>query len=143
MPTENETRKQRGRPPRITGKELAEIVRRIACEKMSVPSACEGICSSAAFWVRLSKSPELQGEYARAREVRGDVRAESMDGVLGALNAGKIDAAAARVMIDTIKWQCAHEKPKRYGDAQQVKLTGEDGGAVLVKRLIGVNLDEI
>jgi hypothetical protein len=106
-----------GRKRRITEKQLEEIVRRIGQEKASVPTACDGICAPSASWARLSTSPTLQEQYMRARESRADARFEAIDSVLGALEQGQIDPAAARVMIDAIKWQCAHEKPARYGEA--------------------------
>ena len=111
---------------------LEEVIARIACAKASVPTACEGICSPASFWRRLTEDPSLQESYARAAEARAHVRYESIDAVLGSLLAGKIDAHTARVMVDTIKWQCGREKPKRYGDKVAVESTGADGGPVAI-----------
>ena len=109
---------------RISAKQLKEIVARIAFAKASVPTACEGICSVASFWRRLAEDKDLQDEYARAREVRADARFESIDGVLGNLLASKIDAATARVMVDTIKWQAGREQPKRYAERSTVEHSG-------------------
>jgi hypothetical protein len=131
-----------GRKPRITDKQLEEIVGRIAHEKASVSTACDGICAPSAFYARLNASQPLQEQYARARESRADARFESLDAVLGAMRQGQIDPATARVMVDTIKWQCAHEKPSRYGESSllagalaagsSVKVTIETVGAPAV-----------
>jgi hypothetical protein len=126
-----------GRKPRITEKQLEEIVRRIAEEKASVPTACDGICAPSAFWARLSASQTLQEQYTRARESRADARFEAIDAVLGALKQGQIDPAAARVMIDAIKWQCAHEKPARYTES------GLLAGALAASTRISVTIEHV
>lgn len=63
----------------------------------------------------------LRQQYARAREFRADARFESLDTIMLELREGKIDAAAARVMLDAIKWQTGKENAKRYGEAVTVK----------------------
>lgn len=55
-------------------------------------------------------------QYARARTVRADARAERIDDVVDQLGSGKIDHNTARVMIDAEKWQAGKENAKRYGD---------------------------
>ena len=131
---------------KIARAKLELVVERIAHEKMSVVSACEGICEARTFFRYLAEDEALSQLYARARETRADARFESIDGVLGALQKGTIDAQTARVMVDTIKWQCAHEKPKRYGDKVAVESTGADGGPIQLeetgaKALLAAELD--
>jgi hypothetical protein len=109
----------------LTPEDIEEIIGRIAYAKASVATACEGVCEPATFWRHLSDpgpdGERLRDSYARATDARANVRFESIDGVLGSLLAGKIDAHTARVMVDTIKWQCGREKPKRYGEKLDVK----------------------
>lgn len=63
----------------------------------------------------------LREQYARARECRADARFEAVDDIMAALRLGKIDAQAARVMLDAIKWQTGKENAKKYGEAVTVK----------------------
>ena len=119
-------------PEQITTAQIEEIIERICTDKASVATACDGICVPRTFWRKLRADPELIAAYEKARELRADARFESIDSVLGALSASKIDPAQARVMIDAIKWQCSIERPKRYGDKLATTLSGPDGGAVQV-----------
>ena len=102
-------------PEPISREKLDQVIERIAFEKMSVATACEGICAPSAFFRYLTEDAALEEQYTRARATRADARFESIDGVMGALLKGTIDHATARVMVDTIQWQCGREKPKRYG----------------------------
>ena len=112
---------------KLEKKKLQTVIERIAFEKMSVQTACEGLCAPSAFFRYMTEDKELEEQYTRARESRADARFESVDAVLANLHAGKIDANTARVMIDTIKWQCGKERPKRYSDRQQVDARFVDG----------------
>ncbi|WP_455948140.1 terminase small subunit-like protein [Lelliottia jeotgali] len=70
-------------------------------------------------------------QYARAREIRADARFERLDEIMAKVEAGKIEPAAARVMLDAIKWQAGKENAKRYGDA--VTLKGDKENPLQVK----------
>lgn len=74
----------------------------------------------------------LRQHYARARELRADARFESVDHILYLLRAKKIDAQAARVMLDAVKWQTGKENARRYGEA--VTLRGDKDNPVEVRR---------
>jgi hypothetical protein len=69
----------------------------------------------------LTVDSRLAENYARAREIRADARFEAIDEIVEAVRAGTLDANSARVMIDTIKWQCGKERPKRYSDKIDIK----------------------
>jgi hypothetical protein len=75
---------------------------------------------------------QLCEDYTRCSQYRADTRADKVDEILDDLRAGKIDPNTARVMIDAIKWQAAHERPKKYGDRITQEHTGEGGGPVSV-----------
>lgn len=92
----------------------------------------------------LEKDPEFSDAYARARECRADARSDRIDRRVREVMTGKLDANAARVIIDAEKWQMAHENSRRYGDKRQ--LTGPNGGAIEVLdqvALAGLSDDEI
>ena len=114
-------------PEPISREKLDIVIERIAFEKMSVATACDGICAPSAFFRYLTEDAALEEQYTRARATRADARFESIDGVMGALLKGQIDHATARVMVDTIKWQCGREKPKRYADKVDHRFVDEDG----------------
>ncbi|MEG0182009.1 MAG: hypothetical protein RR704_00935 [Stenotrophomonas sp.] len=60
-------------------------------------------------------------QYVRAREIRADARFERLDEIMAMVEDKKLDPAAARVMMDAIKWQAGKENAKRYGEAVTLK----------------------
>lgn len=79
------------------------------------------------------EEPAFSDNYARAREDRADWRSSKIDEVVGQMLNAQIEPAAARVAIDAHKWQAGKEKPKVYGDKQDVTSNGETiKGAVIV-----------
>lgn len=64
-------------------------------------------------------------QYMRARASRADARFERLDEIMELVGKGKLDPAAARVMMDAIKWQSGKENAKRYGE--KVQLADADG----------------
>ena len=108
-------------PEPIAREALDRVIERIAYEKKSAASACEGICSPAYFFRELTRNPALVEQYERARTIRADARFEAIDEIVEAVGNGILDPNAARVMIDTIKWQCGKERPKRYSDKIDIK----------------------
>lgn len=103
----------------------------------SVLSACEetGI-SHETFYREMRKNPDLCEYYARAREGRADVRFESIEQLKDDLRNGKVDANAARVLLDAIKWQAGKEKAKVYGD----KIVQEHTGTLTLAALVEQSL---
>ena len=88
------------------------------------------------FFYWLTKSPKLVEEYIRARLFRADARYESIDGVIADLRNGDIDSNMARVIIDTIKWQCGKEKGAVYGDSTQLRHADADGKKLVIETAI-------
>lgn len=64
-------------------------------------------------------------QYMRARASRADARFERLDEIMQKVEDGRLDPAAARVMMDAIKWQSGKENAKRYGE--KVQLADADG----------------
>lgn len=91
-------------------------------EGKSIKGACKlsGI-SHVTFCKEMRINPALVNNYMRAREMRSDLRFEGVEKLKQELREGKIDANQFRVLLDAIKWQCAHEKPKVYGDSMTLK----------------------
>jgi hypothetical protein len=106
-----------GRPSDYNQETTKEFCARIA-SGMSVPTICQDpeMPGLATVFKWFQRYPEFGEAYARARDIRAHARFESMDGVLDDMVAGKIDAQQARVIVDTVKWQCGKELPKVYGD---------------------------
>jgi hypothetical protein len=74
---------------------------------------------------------ELADNYARARALRADARADRIDEITTMIINGELDPQAARVIIDAEKWLAGKEQPKKYGD----KIFQEHSGSVNVTTL--------
>lgn len=70
-------------------------------------------------WKR--KNRELFDLYVNAREDKVEAFEEEMDEVTKELRQGRIEASAANVIIQTLKWKMAKFYPKMYGDRQTVE----------------------
>lgn len=86
--------------------------------------------STATFYKWVAESEEMQKRYARAKEIAADALydemlqiartpmegAEVTDGPLGVTIKTADALGHRRLLIDTIKWRLAKEKPEKYGD---------------------------
>lgn len=91
----------------------------------SVHTACEKAnLDFRKFYFLLNDLPDLAEKYARAREARSDVRFDRLDELMVRIESGTVRPEVGRVLLDAIKWQCGKEKPKKYGDNQQVNHSG-------------------
>ena len=88
---------------------MNKLTLRKICEKEGMPSA-----ETIRVW--LLEDTEFSAQYARAREARADARSDYIDEIADEVKSGKLDANAARVIIDAEKWQAGKENSKRYGD---------------------------
>lgn len=112
--------------------DVAIICARIS-EGATVEAACKGECRPPVFYALLGSDETAANMYARARESRAHKRFEAIDSVIADLRSGKIDAASARVEIDTKKWQCGKELAKHYADKVTAEVTGPDGAPLRVQ----------
>ena len=75
----------------------------------------------------------------RAREMQGDADADEIKHLMRRVvdpkmpDDLKLDANAARVAIDALKWSAGKRAPRKYGDKLMQELTGKDGGPVEMK----------
>lgn len=81
-------------------------------------------------WFKENK--DFSDNYARAREDRADWRAARIDEVVDKMLISQLDPQAARVAIDAYKWQAGKEKPKTYGERQDLNIGGQDGNPLEV-----------
>lgn len=96
-----------------------ESLRRI-CRDDEMPSA-----STVCRW--LGQFDEFREQYAHARDAQADTLA---DEILDIVDDNTADPQRARLQMDARKWLSGKMAPKRYGDAVQMKHTGEEGGPV-------------
>jgi hypothetical protein len=87
----------------------------------------DGFPARSTMWKFITSTQERRAAYEQAREDRSDYHDDLIGGIVAKLNAGKIDPASAKVMIDAIKWQASKENKKVYGDSNRVDLTVSHG----------------
>lgn len=114
-------------PTKKTPATLAKIYEAIALGA-SVQAACKKAdVNEATFFTWISNDPDMHKDYMRARENRSDARFEKMDDIMERVSKGEIDHATARIMIDTMKYQCGVEKAHVYGKRQEIDHKSTDG----------------
>lgn len=114
-----------GRPTDYTV-ELAEAI----AERLADGEGLSEICRDDGFpsrntvyrWRRTI--PEFNDVYARGREDQGHTVADEARRIRQLVEAGTIDPAAARVMLDSVKWEAGKRAPRFYGD--KIALVGGD-----------------
>ena len=119
-----------GRHSTYTQEMADEICRDIACGD-SVRVACEkqGIAYKT-FYVWLSEREDSQQQYMRARDTRADAHFESSSNLMDELKMGQVSPEQARIMLDEIKWKCAKQATKKYGDSTTIRGDKENPLAV-------------
>ena len=90
------------------------------------------------IYVWLDEDKEFSDNYARAREIRADLRVEKIEDIIQDMRTGVIDHQMARVEIDSIKWQAGKEKPRDYGDSVLNKHANADGSNITMAQMLGV-----
>ena len=114
--------------------DLADLI----CSQIAAGSNLNKICEldempdrvTVYRWLRIHESFRIN--YACAREDRADWRADRIDKICAKVEAGELDANAARVIIDAEKWQAGKERPKFYGDRIENRLADPDGNALKI-----------
>lgn len=99
------------------------ILHRIA-EGESLRSACatEG-SDRRRFLEWCEKDEALADQYVRARRFCADAGRDKMIDIRDKLEAGLLDPASARVIIDSLKWEMCKLHPRVYGEKMEVDMT--------------------
>lgn len=109
--------------------ELADEI----CARIAMGESLLAICrddhmpwpSTVYHWRRENR--DFAFNYARAREDQGDTNADEIADVRAKVASGELDPAAARVIIDALKWEAGKRKAKVYGDSTMLKHADADG----------------
>lgn len=111
-----------GRPSKYSEKLAGEICERIA-EGEGLVTICkgEGMPNISTIFRWLESKPGFCDRYARAREEQAEVHADEILSIADT----EEDVNRAKVRIDARKWTASKLRPKKYGNYQQVDMTGE------------------
>ena len=110
-------------PVRFAPEVAAELCQRIASSARSLRSVCsDDDMPALATWFRwLEEHEGLREQYARARLMRTQVRAED---IVSIADDRELPVEDRKVMIDARKWEAARIDRATYGDKQQVEHSG-------------------
>jgi len=143
-----------GRPTDYSD-DLAGVICGRLADGESLRSICrgEGMPSVSMVMRWLGANDQFREQYARAREVQAESMFEEM---LEIADDGRNDwvekeqgsavdhehVSRSKRRVDTRKWMLARMAPKKYGDATNIKLSGdaENPLNVLVKEISGATL---
>lgn len=115
---------------RPAAEDIPDVILRVS-EGLSLRKACEELGLHApSTHTFIDDDPTFREQYARAREIRGEVFGEQVLTVAAAVVAKKIKPDAGRVAIDAYKWAAGRMAPKAWGDKQQHEHTGKGGGPI-------------
>ena len=92
---------------------MGESVRAI-CNDPEMPA-------SATVYRWVVSNAEFGEMYARARDAQADSLFDEAGDVARQALAGAVDPQAARLFVDTVKWQAMKLKPRKYGDKLEVE----------------------
>lgn len=136
-----------GRPTDFTEDLAREICARMR-EGRSLRAICrddEDMPSQRTVYYWLESNEAFLQKYVCAREGQADSIFDEAQDI--ADSATPEDVQVARLRVDTIKWRAGKLAPKKYGDAQHVKHSGPDGGAIPIVSasvdLSGLSTDEL
>jgi len=149
-----------GRPTDYSTDLANEICARIAeGESLRSICRCEGMPNIRSVMRWLGIHPEFSQQYARAREAQAESMFEEMleiaddgsndwmertgkDGETGDKVVDHEHVSRSKLRVDTRKWMLARMAPKKYGDATNIKLSGdaENPLSVLLTEISGNTL---
>jgi hypothetical protein len=129
----NKIKKKMGRPSLYSEELKTKILTR-----MSAGESIRSVCRDAEMpdittifkWLSDADKQDFAQQYARARELQ----AESLFEELLEVARGKegSDVHRDRLTVDTMKWVVSKIVPKKYGDKNQVEVSGPDQGPIEV-----------
>ena len=128
----------RGRPPL----QFSQAVANEICERIADRESLRSICKDAKFpglttvfkW--LSENEEFANQYARARELQAEAYADEIVSISDGDgdDEAPADPTRDRLRVDARKWVASKLLPKKYGDRQELNVSGSiDVRAFLLK----------
>ena len=125
---------KKGRPRVYDRKKTMALICELVAQKQTLNQICKlpGMPGQEEVRKWMLADPDLAAEYARARELRADARADRIDEITNMVISGELDSQAARVVIDAEKWLAGKEMPKRYGDKIEQTLQNPDGSPISI-----------
>jgi hypothetical protein len=132
------------RPNVYDAKETMALICDLIARKQTLNQICQLPNMPSHETVRqwLLNDSELAANYACARELRADARADRIDEITAMIINGELDPQAAKVVIDAEKWLAGKEMPKRYGDKVTQEVTGKDGGAIQTESRVQIYIPD-
>lgn len=94
--------------------------------------------STVFLWIARHK--EFSENYARAQADRIVAWSEE---IVDIADNSKADTNRAKLRVDTRKWLMSKMDPKKYGDRQEHRLTGANGGPIQTVDLTKLSGDEL
>jgi hypothetical protein len=136
--------KRRGRPPIEYTEELAERIcsRLILGESMAEIAADPEMPSRWKMMDWLAHNEDFQTRCVRARPLQADGAHDKMVHIENGVLEGRIDPAAARVVVSSMQWRAAKLAPKKYGDKQEHTHLGPEGGPVCLSSMTPEEFEE-
>lgn len=104
------------------------------CEEIAAGKSLRKVCKSQDMpnmstvlrWI--ADDPVFCEQYTRAREAQAD---HFVDEIIDIADKSDLNADDKRIRIDARKWVAGKQRPKKYGDKQQVEHTGKDGAETI------------
>lgn len=133
-----------GRPPIEYTEELAERIcsRLILGESMVEIAADQDMPSRWKMMDWLAHNEDFQARCVRARPLQADGAHDKMVHIENGVLEGRIDPAAARVVVSSMQWRAAKLAPKKYGDKQEHTHLGPEGGPVCLSSMTPEEFEE-
>lgn len=124
------------------GKQCQAVLDLIEHEGISEYEACKRVGIHQNTFRQLALKHISSVDYARAISVIAHQQVSKLEEVITDMRSGVLDAAEARVEIDTRKWIAARLLPKQYGDKLIQEVTGADGGALKIEAVSPLDIIE-
>lgn len=88
-------------------------------------SDIEGMPSKATIIRWLGLHEDFETKCARARQIQADSIDNRMGDVINKTETGTLTPDVARVVLSGLQWRASKKDPKKYGDRQDLNITGK------------------
>lgn len=140
--------KKNGRPTKMTDVVKRKALHLISTTTKSVKQICKVIkVNQDTFFDCLCKDAKFSEQYTRAKELQAEVFAYELIDIARKKSVDTVAAMDKRIEIDTIKWAMSKTLPKKYGNAQQVTLRGQDptepASPIIIKSTNDIDISKV